>query len=170
MFIKNKILSCVIVCDKNFEIIDRSYSYEKVRFPYLPEFRSYRELPAMINAFEKLNQKPDVVFIPGEGILHPRLGLASHFSLSTGVPSIGVSNVLIDCEAKGKEIFKDGKKVGTLLIEKQGSRPLYISPGNEVSIETAKMLSEKIIKLPHKRPEPLHLANKYAKEVRKELD
>ncbi len=171
-FIKNKILCCFIICDKNFEIIDRSYILEKVKFPYFPGFRSYRELPYMISAFEKLNEKPDVVFIEGQGIIHPRLGLASHFGLSTGVPTIGVSNSLIDCKAEnkdGSDILKNGKKMGNVLIVKKGSNPLFISPGNHISIKNSYNISKSLIKLPHKKPEPMHLASKYAKSVKKEL-
>lgn len=172
IFIKNKLLSCIIVCDKNFEIIDRSYIFDKVRFPYFPGFRNYRELPAMVAAFEKLNEKPDVVFINAQGIIHPRLGLASHFGLSTGVPTIGVSSSLIGLEAKeedGSDIIKDGKKIGNVLIGKKESNPLFISPGDHISVKTSYDLSKKLINLPHKRPEPMHLASKYAKSVRKEL-
>ncbi|MDD5192953.1 MAG: endonuclease V [Candidatus Nanoarchaeia archaeon] len=169
IFINNKLLSCIIVCDKNFEIIDRAYAFEKVRFPYVPGFRSYRELPAMIIAFNNLHEKPDVVFVPGQGIIHPRLGLASHFSLSTGVPSIGVSDSFIDCEIKDEDILKDGKKVGKLLKSKPESNPMYISPGSLISVESSYELSKQLIHLPHKKPEPMHLAGKYAREVRKEL-
>jgi len=172
IFIKNKILCCFVVCDKNFEIIDRSYILEKVKFPYFPGFRSYRELPSMITAFEKLNEKPDVVFIDGQGIIHPRLGLASHFGLSTVVPTIGVSNSLIDCKAEnedGADILKNGKKAGNVLIVKKGSNPLFISPGNNISIKASYNISKNLIRLPHKKPEPMHLASKYAKSVKKEL-
>lgn len=168
-FINNKLLSCFIVCNKDFEIIDRAYSFEKVNFPYIPGFRNYRELMPMINAFDKLNEKPDLVFIPAQGIIHPRLGLATHFSLATGVPTIGVSNSLVKCEVNGDTILKDNKEVGKVLTTKQGSNPMYISPGNFISIKTAYELSKNLIKLPHKRPEPLHLAGKYSKEVRDEL-
>jgi deoxyribonuclease V len=168
-FINNKLLSCIIVCNKDFEVIDRAYSFEKARFPYVPGFRSYRELPAMIAAFNNLHEKPDVVFIPGQGIIHPRLGLASHFSLSTGVPAIGVSDSVIGCEIKGDDLFKDGKKAGKVLQIKQESNPMHISPGNLISIESAFELSKNLINLPHKKPEPMHLAGKYAREVRKEL-
>ena len=171
-FIKNKILSCIIVCDKNLEVIDRSYILEKIKFPYFPGFRAYRELPAMIVAFEKLNEKPDVVFISAEGIIHQRLGLASHFGLHTGVPTIGVSSFLVDLEAEkkdGKDILRNGKTIGKVLIGKKGSNPLFISPGNNISVNTSYMLSKQFIKLPHKKPEPLHLASKYAKKVKKEL-
>lgn len=168
-FIKNKILSCIIVCNKNYEIIERAYAFEKLSFPYLAGFRAYRELPAMVLAFNKLTEKPDVVFISGMGIAHPRLGLASHFSISTGIPTIGVSNSLIDCEEKEEDILKDKKKVGRILITKKGSKPLYINPGNLISINTSYEICKEVINLPHKLPEPMHLARKYGREVEKEL-
>jgi len=169
IFIGNKILSCVIVCNKDFEIIDRAYVLEKTRFPYLAGFRNYRELEPMINAFNKLNEKPDVIFIQGHGIAHPRLGLASHFSLSTGIPAIGVNNSLVDTKTKGEDIIRENKKVGKTLTSKKGSNPMFISPGSLITIATSYKLSKELIKLPHKRPEPIHLASKYAKKVKKEL-
>lgn len=174
IFIKNKILSCIIVCDKDFEILDRSYVLDRVKFPYFPGFRAYRELPSMIQAYEKLNEKPDVVFISGQGLIHPRLGLAGHFSLATGVPTIGVSSSLIDCEVDGEvkqaaDILKGDKKVGKVLVSKPGSNPMFISPGDKITIKSAYDISEKFINLPHKRPEPMHLASKYSKDVKKEL-
>jgi len=72
-FVKNKILASIIICNKNYEIIDKAYALEKVRFPYLAEFRAYRELPSMISAFNKLSEKPDVVFIYAQGITHQDL-------------------------------------------------------------------------------------------------
>jgi deoxyribonuclease V len=170
IFVNNKLLSCFIVCNKDYEVIDRAYSYEKVKFPYISGFRSYRELVPMIIAFEKLNERPDVVFISGNGITHPRLGLASHFSISEeGIPTIGVANNTIDAEIKDGNILKKGKKVGRVLVTKQGSNPMYISPGNNITLDSAYELCEKMINLPHKRPEPLHLARKYAKEVQREV-
>jgi len=168
-FVKNKVLSCVIICTKDYEVVDRAYAFEKVGFPYLAGFRAYRELPAMVLAFNKLNEKPDVMFIPGMGIAHPRLGLASHFSISTGIPSIGVSNSVFDCEEKKEDILKDGKKVGKILLTKSGSRPFYITPGNLISIDTSYNLCDDFVNLPHKLPEPMHLARKYGREVEKEL-
>ena len=168
-FINNKLLCCIIVCNKEYEIIDRAYSFEKVSFPYIPGFRNYRELVPMINAFDKLKEKPDVVFVPAHGIIHPRLGLASHFSLSVGVPTIGVSNSIVGCEISGEDILRSSKKVGKILVSKIGSNPMYISPGDLISIESAYELTKKLINPPHKKPEPLHLASKYAREVRSEL-
>ena len=86
--VKNKIISAIVVCDKDFNIMEQQYFFDKLKFPYLYGFRAYREMPAMIEAFNKLNEKPDVILISGHGICHSRLGLASHFSLSAGVPTI----------------------------------------------------------------------------------
>ncbi len=168
-FLKNKFLCCIIVCNKDYEIIDRAYVLEKVKFPYLAGFRAYRELPIMVMAFNKLKEKPDVFLVPGQGIIHPRLGLASHFSLSVGVPTIGVSNSIIDCKIKGEDILKKEKKVGKVLISKSGSRPMYISPGNLITVKTSYDLCKGFINLPHKKPEPLHLVGRYARDVGKEL-
>tara|TARA_Y100000310_G_C20582476_1_gene763708 strand:+ start:55 stop:750 length:696 start_codon:yes stop_codon:yes gene_type:complete len=172
IFIKNKILSCFIVVDKDFEIIDQAYVFERINFPYFPGFRSYRELPAMIKALERLNEKPDVVLISAQGTIHPRLGLASHFGLTTGIPSIGVSTSLIESEASpedGSNITRDEKNIGKVLISKKESNPLYISPGDQITIDSAYEISKQLIEPPHKRPEPIHIAAKYAKSVKKEL-
>ena len=58
---------------------------------------------------------------------------------------------------------------GKVLISKKESRPMYISPGNQISIDTSFKLSKDFINLPHKLPEPMHLAGKYGREVKKEL-
>jgi deoxyribonuclease V len=172
LFIKNKIISCFIIMDKDYEITEQSYVIDRIPFPYFPGFRSYREIHAMIKALEKSKEKPDIIFLSGQGIIHPRLGLASHFSLSTGIPTIGVSNFITECEYKDEdnsEIKKGNKIVGRVLISKEESNPLYISPGNFISVESSYNLSKKFIIPPHKRPEPIHIVSKYAKSVRKEL-
>ena len=56
-----------------------------------------------------------------------------------------------------------------ILISKEKANPLFISPGNQITIKTAYELSKKMVISPHKNPEPLHLASKYAREVKKEL-
>ncbi len=169
VFFENKIISAIVVIDAEMNIIEQKYFSDKVKFPYLPGFRAYRELPAMVNCFNLLDEKPEVIFIPGHGILHQRLGLASHFSIATGVPSIGVADSLIEGEIKGEEVVLKGKIAGKIISIKQGSRPLYVSPGNNISVKTAYELTKKFIKLPHKLPEPKHLAHKYSREVMKEI-
>jgi len=168
-FFQNKIVSACVVINPEMEVLEQDYFSDKMRFPYISGFRAYRELPSMTEAFNKLEEKPEVIFIPGHGIAHPRLGVASHFSISADVPSVGVANSLLVGEVKGTDILLDKKKIGKVLMSKPGSRPMYVSPGNLISIESAYELAKKFVKLPHKLPEPLHLAHKYAKEIRKEM-
>lgn len=168
--IRNQIISVIIVCDKEYNIIEQQYFLDKLRFPYLREFRSYREIPAMMEAFNKLNEKPDVILINGHGITHPRLGIASHFSLLSGVPAVGIAESLFESDSiENGEIIKDGKKVGKVLQTKEKAKPLLVSPGNGLSVNSAYNLVKKLVKSPHKLPEPLHLAHRYAKEVQEEL-
>jgi deoxyribonuclease V len=170
IIVKNKIIAAIIVCDKEFNIIEQQYFLDSLRFPYIHGFRAYREMPSMISAFNKLSEKPDVVFIHGHGLSHCRLGLASHFSLSVNVPCIGVaSSPFEENKIQGEDILLNDKKVGKILQSKQESNPIYISPGNLISVKSAFELCKRMIKEPHKLPEPLHLAHKYAKQVRDEL-
>jgi len=170
LLVKNSILSGAIICDKDFNIIEQQYCSDKIKFPYLHEFRSYRELPAMIEAFGKLAEKPDVVFVHGHGLTHPRLGLASHFSLVAGVPTIGVADSLFEGDKlEGEDIKRDGKIIGRVLQTKEKANPLYVSVGSGISLDSAIKFAKQLINPPHKLPEPIHLAHKYIKNVRDEL-
>lgn len=169
LFSGNQIISACVVLDSEFEILDQKYYSEKNKFPYIPGFRAYRELPAMVSCINELEEKPEVMFISGHGITHPRLGLASHFSLATGIPSVGIADSLIIGETKGDEVIFEGKVVGKIIKTKEGSKPLYVSPGNLISLKSACELVKRFVKEPHKLPEPLHLAHKYGKEVIKEI-
>ncbi len=171
ILVKNSIISAAIVCNKNFEIIEQQYFIDKLRFPFIHGFNAYREMPAMISALNKIQEIPEVVLIRGEGTNHPRLGIGGHFSLSIrNLPVVSVSDNLFEGnKIEGEEILMNGHKVGKVFVSKQGSRPLYICPGNNISIGSALQLVKKMIVPPHKFPEPLHLAHKYAKEIKDEM-
>jgi len=170
VIVKNKIIAVTIICDKDFNIIEQQYFFDSLKFPYIHGLRAYRELPSMIGAFDKLSERPDVVLIHGPGIMQKDLGIASHFSLLTKITSIGVNeDVLEENKLKGEDIFINEKKVGKVLISKENSKPIYLSPGNSISIKEAYDVCKILVKEPHKLPEPLHLAHKYAKSVREEL-
>lgn len=170
VFVKNKIISAVIVMDSNFEVIEQKYFIEKIKFPYIPGFRAYRELPAMIFVLNMLEEKPDVVFVKGAGVLHKHgLGIASHLAIAVNLPCIGVADSLNFGEVKGEDILLDEKVMGKALKTKEGANPVYISPGGMICVKTAIEIAKKFTKEFHKMPEPLREAKKYAREVMKEL-
>jgi deoxyribonuclease V len=170
IMIQNKIISAAIVCDKDYEIIEQEYFVDKLRFPYIFGFESYREMPNMVSVFAKLREKPDVLFIKGEGLNHQRIGIANHLALSINNPVIGINDKLFeDNEVVNDDIIKEGKVVGKTFVSKQGSRAINIFPGNEMSADTALNIVKGIIVPPHKFPEPMVLSQKYAKNIKKEL-
>ena len=169
VFVGNKIVSAIIVL-QNGEIVEQEYFEDKIRFPYIPGFRAYRELPSMIQAFNKLDEKPDLVFLKGHGSLHPRgLGVASHFALIAGVPTIGIADSLVVGEIQNDNVSMNGKILGKVISTKEGANPIYVSPGNNISLKSSVDMTRRMTVEPHKFPEPLRLARKYAKEVAEEL-
>jgi deoxyribonuclease V len=169
VFFQNKIISAIVVVDRDMAVIEEKYFTDKIRFPYIPGFNSYRELPAILSCFQELEEKPEVMFISGPGTAHPVLGLASHFSISTGIPGIGISDSAIEGEVNGEDLLINKKVVGKIVQTKPGSRPLIVSPGSMISVKSAYELTKKFVREPHKMPEPLRMAKTYAKRVMKEL-
>lgn len=116
------------------------------RFPYVPGYLSFREIPAVLAAIAKLKTRPDLLLCDGQGLAHPRrFGLACHLGVLTGIAAIGVAKSrLIGVheslpDAKGSWVaLRDGDEViGAVLRTRAGVRPLYVSVGHRVSLETA---------------------------------
>jgi deoxyribonuclease V len=115
-------------------------------FPYVPGLLSFREVPAVLAAMEQLDVLPDLLLCDGQGIAHPRrLGIASHLGLLLDVPSIGVAKTRL--VGKHDEVpdnrgawvpLRDGNEtIGAVLRTRQGVKPLYVSPGHRIGLESA---------------------------------
>ncbi|VTM73235.1 Endonuclease V [Raoultella planticola] len=82
----------VLLAYPSLELVEYQVARVATTMPYIPGFLSFRETPALLAAWEQLSQKPDLLFVDGHGISHPRrLGVASHFGLLVDVPTIGVA-------------------------------------------------------------------------------
>ncbi len=165
-----EILASAVVLDENLEDIEEKYVIRPIKFPYIPGYRAYRELPIMTIVYSKLEEQPDVIFIEAHGIAHPRgLGLTSHFGLSIQKPTIGVAKKILIGEEKKDEIILNKKVVAKSIRTKQGAKPIYISPGHMISLKTAIEVTKRCVKEPHKMPEPITQARKVAEKVKNEL-
>lgn len=139
--------------------------------PYIPGLLSFRELPAVLQALDSLDQTPDLIFSDGHGIAHPRgLGIAAHLGVVTGLPTIGVAKKILTGshaalgEQRGNQVDlldKAGKVIGAVLRSKDKVRPLIISPGNRVGLETAPQLVMRYVTR-YRLPEPTRLADRLA--------
>ncbi|MBI4983373.1 endonuclease V [Candidatus Woesearchaeota archaeon] len=166
----NKLLASVVVCEfPSLKLIEHQTYLLHDPLPYKPGFSAYREMPAMIEAYNKLDQDPDVILVKGEGILHPRkIGIAAHLGLILNKPTIGVSrSLLLGRIEKGKIIYHN-EIVGFEITTRQHANPVYVTPGHLISLGSVLLLISKAVVYPHKIPEPLHLAHKLAKRCIKE--
>ncbi len=140
------------------------------RMPYIPGLLSFRELPAVREAMRRLPQAPDLVFVDGQGIAHPRgLGIAAHLGVISGLPTIGVAkSILVGThgpvgERRGDraELRYRGKPIGIVLRSKDHIKPLIVSPGHRVSLASAAELVLACCTR-YKLPEPTRLADRLA--------
>ena len=115
-------------------------------FPYVPGFLSFREIPAVLDALEKISTIPDLILCDGQGIAHPRrFGIACHLGLIVDIPTIGVAKSLLIgnhqevSEERGswQPLVNKGETIGAVLRTRMGTKPLYISSGHRVSLSTA---------------------------------
>ena len=169
-FADGDVISGIVVCSyKDLKLIEKKYAVVKAKFPYLSGFLSYRESPAIIEAFNQLENKPDILIVDGNGILHPRrIGMASHLGILLDIPTIGVAKRLIAGEVREGTVYIEKEARGYELATREHSKPLYVSPGYKVSLKTSLEIVKKCIKFPHKLPEPLYLAHRYADKIKKE--
>lgn len=140
-------------------------------FPYVPGLLSFREAPAMLDALACLSATPDLLMIDGQGIAHPRrLGLAAHVGLLADLPAIGAakSRLIGRYEEPGADkgawtpLIHRRETVGAVLRSRAGTRPLFVSTGHRVSLDTA--IRYVLACAPRFRlPEPTRLADRLSR-------
>jgi deoxyribonuclease V len=130
----------------SLELADCAVARLPVSFPYVPGLLSFREIPVVLAALASLRVTPDVLLCDGQGIAHPRrCGLASHLGLVTGLPSVGVAKTRLVGEHREPaarrgsraSLLDRGEVVGAVLRTRTGVKPLFVSIGHRVSLETA---------------------------------
>ena len=166
-----KVISAIAVCDyKSMRLIENKHAVVEAKIPYKSGFLFYKDGPAIMEAFNKLENKPDVLIVEANGILHPRrIGMASHVGILLDIPTIGVTKTLMLGQMRENTIYVDKEARGYGLITREHANPIYISPGHNISLKTSLEVIKKCIKLPHKLPEPLHLARKHGNKIREDM-
>jgi deoxyribonuclease V len=129
----------VVLRADTLEVIDRAGVVAEAAFPYVPGFLSFREAPAVIEAYRQLRIRPDVLICDGQGIAHPRrLGIASHLGLWLQIPTIGCakSHLFGKYEEPGPErgdwspVTDGDETIGAVLRTRPRVKPLFVSPGH----------------------------------------
>jgi deoxyribonuclease V len=136
----------VVIDARTMETVDRATAVVTLRMPYVPGYLSFRELPALSEAWARLTVRPDVVVFDGQGYAHPRrFGLACHGGVHFGVPAVGCAKTLLvgthrplaeQADATA-ELVDGGEVVGVALRTRTRVRPVYVSAGHAMDLATA---------------------------------
>jgi len=130
------------------EEAERASAVQPLQFPYVPGLLSFREIPALLAAFESLRISPDLIFCDGQGYAHPRrFGLACHLGVLLNTPTVGVAKSVLTGEYKepGKSAGSasalidatSGETIGAAVRTASGVKPVYVSTGHRISLERA---------------------------------
>ncbi len=174
-FMGDVIISGIVVIDyESLDVIEEVYHTGTLEYPYIPTFLSFREGPAIVSAYGKLQHTPDILMVDGCGINHPRgAGLATHIGVALDVPTIGVAKNIL-C-GKGDEPLEVGdvsqlvfesRQVGWLIKSCRRCRPIVVAPGHRVSMDGALEITKHMLR-GHKLPEPCLLAHKFVNNIKK---
>ncbi|WP_456382112.1 endonuclease V [Persephonella sp.] len=172
-------IACITVLDitRNFETVETVYAVKEVDFPYIPTFLAYRELPVIMEAYKKLSSRPDAFILDGMGILHPRkMGIAAHFGVVTDTISVGCGKSRLTGEFEPPEnkkfafspVYIDRELRGYAVRTKKNANPVFISPGNNISVESSLKLLFRTT-AGYKLPEPTRRAHNLLQKYRKQL-
>lgn len=154
----------------SLELVEYQLARVPTSLPYIPGLLSFRECPALVAAWQQLTIKPQLVFVDGQGIAHPRrLGVASHFGLLIDVPTIGVAKnrlcgkfqPLSDQVGDLASLMDGEEQIGWVWNSKARCKPLYISIGHRISQETALSWVERCMR-GYRLPEPTRWADAIA--------
>ena len=160
----------VILEYPSLTLVEHRIARVETTMPYIPGFLSFREYPALMAAWQMLEQKPDLLFVDGHGISHPRrLGVASHFGLLVDVPTIGVAKSRLcgrfdDLDAQPgsrQPLIDKGEQIGWVWRSKLRCSPLFVATGHRVSLDTALQWVENCTR-GYRLPEPTRWADAVA--------
>jgi deoxyribonuclease V len=166
-------VACANFSFPQLQILDQSVESESCDFPYTPGLFAFSVGPAILSLLNKI-EKPDLIIFPGRGIDHPRkLGLASHLGVLLDLPTIACSrrplwkNHPDPSMEKGAHVFmqdKNGMPIGVVVRTKDKVKPIYVTIGHKISIQTAiKIIFE--CSTNYRIPEPLRQAHILVKKM-----
>jgi deoxyribonuclease V len=165
----NEATAVAILLDyPGLKVVQTSVVKGTADFPYIPGLLSFREVPLILKACEKLTSAPDLVLVDGQGIAHPRrIGLASHLGLFLNIPTIGCAKSPLygKFQEPGSSpgdysmiTDADGNIIGAVLRTRLNVKPLYISVGHKTDLASAIDWVMKCCR-GYRLPEPTRLAH-----------
>ena len=147
---KQAVLSVAVVYDREAEaVVEVAEATRPCEVPYVPGYLSFREGPAVTAALQGLKRGFGAVLFDGQGLAHPRrCGLATHVGVELGLVSVGVAKSRLTGthadpgprRGERADLFDQDEVIGTVLRTRDNVKPLYVSVGNRVDLDSAARL------------------------------
>lgn len=161
----------VLMAYPDLSLLEQHVIERPITFPYVPGLLSFREIPALADAFALLERSPDLLLVDGQGYAHPRrFGIASHLGVLLDLPTIGCAKSRLCGEhpapaqkrGSSAELRHEGETVGLVLRTRDGVAPVYVSVGHRIGLPEA---AEWLLRLTrgYRLPEPIRLADRLSK-------
>lgn len=164
---------CIVVISADtHKVVEKQHCTGKIEVPYMPGFLAFRELPLILKTAEMLETAPDLFIFDGNGYLHPRhMGIATHASFYLNKPTVGIAKTYFRADQKTDytepeneagsytDIVINGEVYGRALRTQKDVRPVFISVGNFVSLDTACALALQLTDKESHIPIPTRLAD-----------
>jgi deoxyribonuclease V len=166
--------AAVVVLDAaDLSVRDTAVVRGKPAFPYVPGLFAFREVPALIEALDRLTVRPDVLICDGHGLAHPRrFGLAAHLGVLTGLPAFGVGKTRLvgewapvgETRGSRSALVDEGQTVGAVLRTQTGVKPVFVSVGHRIDLDNACSLT---LRLAHRYrlPETTRAADRVCRDL-----
>ncbi|MCH7590091.1 endonuclease V [PVC group bacterium] len=159
----------------DLRLLDKATAKVKITFPYVPGYLSFRETPAVLEAFKHIKIQSDCIILDGQGLAHPRFfGLACHVGLWMNCPTIGCAKSRLIGEFVDPDMTKGSssplkigfRTVGAVLRTRSGVKPLFVSPGHLMDISTAKKIILSLC-IKYRIPEPIRYVHDLVNAARR---
>lgn len=171
---------CIVTIDYcSKRIIEVQSLASKVEVPYIPGYLSFRELPLILNTYKKLKNNTDIIMFDGNGILHYRnMGIATHASFYLNKPTIGIAKSYLKVNNTDyvmpenqsgayTDIVIDGKIYGRAVRTHKCVKPIFVSCGNWITLDTATKVVLNLVDQDSHQPLPTRLADIETRKQRK---
>lgn len=157
----------VVLRFPSMEVVESATAERPVEFPYVPGLLAFREVPVVLEAFRKLEARPDLLLVDGHGYAHPRrFGVACHLGVELDLPSIGCGKSLFVGEHREPgarrgartPLRHKGEVIGAVLRSRDNVRPIYVSIGHRIDLATAVRIVLRCCTR-YRLPEPIRAAD-----------
>ncbi len=176
-YVKNVGVGAITVLDyDSLRLVESQTALWRTCIPYVPTLLSFREIPPALLSIRKLRLRPDIFLADGHGFAHPyQCGFASHLGLVIGRPTIGIAKSRLFGQIEDTESIEEvaflkheTEVIGAVVTTARGSKPVYVSVGHMISLDTAIRIVKKCT-INHRIPEPLRKAHEVATAERRKI-